>query len=42
MGATAYRAVDQLAAPLAAALADRFTFITYDRRGRGESADTLP
>lgn len=42
MGATAYRAVDQLAAPLAAALADRFTFITYDRRGRGESTDTLP
>lgn len=42
MGATAYRAIDQLAAPLAAALADRFTVIAYDRRGRGESTDTLP
>ena len=28
--------------PLAAALADRFTIMTYDRRGRGESGDTLP
>jgi len=42
MGATAYRAVDQLAGPLADALGDRFTVIAYDRRGRGESGDTLP
>jgi alpha/beta hydrolase family protein len=29
-------------APLAAALADRFTVFNYDRRGRGASGDTLP
>ncbi|PWI15408.1 hydrolase [Streptomyces sp. Act143] len=29
-------------APLAAALADRFTAFVYDRRGRGESGDTAP
>lgn len=29
-------------ADLAAQLAPRFTVITYDRRGRGESSDTLP
>ena len=28
--------------PLAAVLADRFTVITYDRRGRGSSGDTPP
>jgi pimeloyl-ACP methyl ester carboxylesterase len=28
--------------PLAAALQDRFTVLNYDRRGRGESGDTLP
>jgi pimeloyl-ACP methyl ester carboxylesterase len=28
--------------PLAAALKDRFTVYTYDRRGRGESGDTKP
>jgi pimeloyl-ACP methyl ester carboxylesterase len=29
-------------APLAAALAGQFTVFTYDRRGRGDSGDTLP
>ena len=29
-------------APLAAALQDRFSVITYDRRGRGDSGDTPP
>lgn len=29
-------------APLAAALADKFTVLNYDRRGRGDSGDTLP
>ncbi|MFC9960208.1 alpha/beta fold hydrolase [Streptomyces nigra] len=29
-------------APLAEALADRFTAVVYDRRGRGESGDTQP
>ena len=29
-------------APLAEALADRFTAVVYDRRGRGESGDTRP
>ncbi|MGZ3602974.1 MAG: alpha/beta fold hydrolase [Ktedonobacterales bacterium] len=33
---------DQLFAPLAALLAPHFTVITYDRRGRGASGDTLP
>jgi pimeloyl-ACP methyl ester carboxylesterase len=30
------------AAPLARTLASRFTCLTYDRRGRGDSGDTLP
>ncbi|MER6980998.1 alpha/beta fold hydrolase [Streptomyces carpinensis] len=29
-------------APLAAALSDRFSTVVYDRRGRGESGDTMP
>ncbi|MGZ3682148.1 MAG: alpha/beta fold hydrolase [Ktedonobacterales bacterium] len=33
---------DQLFGPLAALLAPHFTVITYDRRGRGDSGDTLP
>ena len=28
--------------PLAVALQDRFTVLNYDRRGRGDSGDTLP
>jgi pimeloyl-ACP methyl ester carboxylesterase len=36
-----YRGAGPLDA-LAAALRDRFTVYTYDRRGRGESGDTLP
>lgn len=38
-GATATRLV---AAPLAASLSPHFTVFAYDRRGRGESGDTLP
>lgn len=40
-GAMCYRAAGPMR-PLAAVLRDRFTVYTYDRRGRGESADTLP
>ncbi|NED94700.1 alpha/beta hydrolase [Phytoactinopolyspora alkaliphila] len=40
-GALCYRAFGP-ATPLAKQLADRFTVYTYDRRGRGESADTAP
>ena len=40
-GALCYRAFGP-SRPLAAALADRFTVYTYDRRGRGESGNTLP
>ena len=39
VGAFNDRATD---APLAEALQDRFSVITYDRRGRGDSGDTLP
>jgi pimeloyl-ACP methyl ester carboxylesterase len=38
-GASCDRRVD---APLAAALAQHFTVLNYDRRGRGDSDDTLP
>lgn len=41
-GATQYRAVDEHAPRLAALLADRFTIVIYDRRGRGESGNTRP
>lgn len=41
-GALQYRAFDQGMAPLADLLAQRFTVIHYDRRGRGDSTDTRP
>lgn len=41
-GATQFRAFDPNQAVLADLLAPNFTVITYDRRGRGESGDTLP
>jgi pimeloyl-ACP methyl ester carboxylesterase len=42
-GATAYRAVDQTTPELARRLAEGgHAVISYDRRGRGESGDTLP
>lgn len=40
-GAMCYRAAGPMR-PLAALLRDTFTVYTYDRRGRGESSDTLP
>lgn len=40
-GAMCYRAAGPLR-PLAALLQDTFTVYSYDRRGRGESADTQP
>jgi pimeloyl-ACP methyl ester carboxylesterase len=40
-GAMCYRAAGPMR-PLAALLQHAFTVYTYDRRGRGESADTLP
>ena len=41
-GATQPRAFDPNLAVLAEILAPNFTVITYDRRGRGESGNTLP
>jgi pimeloyl-ACP methyl ester carboxylesterase len=42
-GATQYRAVDETTPKLQALLAEEgFTVINYDRRGRGESGDSLP
>jgi pimeloyl-ACP methyl ester carboxylesterase len=41
-GATQFRAFDASLAVLADLLAPQFTVITYDRRGRGESGNTLP
>ena len=41
-GATQYRAFDPSTADLAARLADRFTVLNHDRRGRGDSGDTEP
>ncbi|HEY8576743.1 MAG TPA: alpha/beta hydrolase [Devosia sp.] len=41
-GATQYRLVDQTSGTMADDLADRFTVIQYDRRGRGESGNASP
>lgn len=42
-GATQYRAVDRTVTPtLISILAQHFTVISYDRRGRGESTDKWP
>src|SRR5947209_11623968 len=41
-GAFQYRAIDPPTAQLAALLASHFTVFHYDRRGRGDSSDTLP
>ena len=38
-GASVDRSID---AALASALAAHFTVLNYDRRGRGDSSDTLP
>src|SRR5438552_12912843 len=39
-GAVAYRSFNPAGAELASLLSPRFTVVTYDRRGRGESGDT--
>ncbi len=41
-GAFQYRVIDPRTAHLAALLGPHFTVFHYDRRGRGESGDTLP
>lgn len=41
-GATAFRALDPTLQELADLLADQYTVINYDRRGRGESGDNGP
>lgn len=41
-GAFQHRAIDQRTAQLAALLAESFTVVHYDRRGRGDSSDTEP
>ncbi|MGH7453770.1 MAG: alpha/beta fold hydrolase [bacterium] len=41
-GATAFRATEPSMAEAAKQLSENFTVINYDRRGRGESTDTLP
>ncbi|ODT70547.1 MAG: hypothetical protein ABS75_11755 [Pelagibacterium sp. SCN 63-23] len=41
-GATQYRAIDQAAPRLIDSLAAHFTVVNFDRRGRGDSTDTLP
>jgi pimeloyl-ACP methyl ester carboxylesterase len=41
-GAFQYRAFDPRTGQLAELLADRYTVVHYDRRGRGESGDTPP
>ncbi|MEJ2710665.1 MAG: alpha/beta hydrolase [Anaerolineales bacterium] len=41
-GAIQYRAIDPQTTQLAAFLAQDFTVFHYDRRGRGDSGDTLP
>lgn len=41
-GAFQHRAIDPRTAQLAALLAPHFTVFHYDRRGRGDSRDTLP
>jgi pimeloyl-ACP methyl ester carboxylesterase len=41
-GAFQYRAIDSRTAQLASLLAPHFTVYHYDRRGRGDSGDTLP
>jgi pimeloyl-ACP methyl ester carboxylesterase len=41
-GATSYPALDPTLPVLTDLIKDDFTFVTYDRRGRGESGDTKP